>query len=153
MGMPPLSFCSTPRNILEDMRFGDSGAGRMILPLRVSAKMAVRKVLISSVVVIPCFASLSERVPLGMTTPSKTTSAAPFGFFTAIPVPFPLTVIRQVLALGQIINNLGTNATRKTYLQQDETFFPNVRTISLTSTNWLVYGLAHGKETRNTQAD
>lgn len=88
MGMPPLSFCSTPRSILEGMRLGDSGAGRTILPFRVSAKTAVRKVLISSVVVIPCFASLAERVPLGMTTPSKTISAALCDFFTAIPVPF-----------------------------------------------------------------
>jgi hypothetical protein len=36
---------------------------------------------------MPCSASLAERVPLGMTTPSKTMSVALAGFFTAILFP------------------------------------------------------------------
>jgi hypothetical protein len=67
----------------------DLGLGKTILPLRVSANTDVRKSPISSSFVIPFFASLAERVPLGMTTPSKTTSSAFFFLDMRESVPRP----------------------------------------------------------------
>jgi hypothetical protein len=68
----------------------DVGLGRVILPFKVSANTAVRKFPISSSVVIPFSASFAERVPFGITTPSKRTSAALFFLVPANAIPFQM---------------------------------------------------------------
>src|SRR5258708_1383246 len=100
MVSPRLSFCSTPLRI-RGTPTPDLGLGKMILPLSVSANTAVRKSPISSSLVIPFLASLAERVPLGMTTPSKTTSSAFLFFFlpaNAIPFRHSVQVFREIHA-------------------------------------------------------
>ena len=88
MGSPRLSFCSEPLRIREDTSVPDVGLGKMILPFKVSANTAVRNFPISSSLVIPFLASFAERVPLGMRTPSKITSAAVLFLVLANAIPF-----------------------------------------------------------------
>jgi hypothetical protein len=88
MGSPRLSFCSEPLRIREGSPLPDVGLGKMILPFNVSANTAVRKFPISSSFLIPFLASFAERVPFGMTTPSKTTSAALLFLVPANAIPF-----------------------------------------------------------------
>jgi hypothetical protein len=52
-----------------------AGLGKVILPFRVSANTAVKNFAISSSFVIPFLASIAERVPSGITTPSNRISA------------------------------------------------------------------------------
>ena len=92
MGSPRFNLCSRPLSTREGKP--DLGLGRVILPFRVSANTDVRKFAISSSFVIPFFANIAERVPFGITTPSKTTSAALSFFVPTDPVPF------HVLGLG-----------------------------------------------------
>jgi len=77
----------------------DAGLGKVILPFNVSANTAVRNFPISSSLVIPFLASFAERVPLGITTPSKTTSAARLFLVPANAIPLQISQIRATPTL------------------------------------------------------
>jgi hypothetical protein len=91
IGSPRLSFCSRPFRIRDGTPMPDAGLGKVILPFNVSANTAVKNFPISSSLVIPFLASFAERVPLGITTPSKTTSAALLFLVPANAIPLQIS--------------------------------------------------------------